>query len=229
MALPRQVFFDFFGTLVGYDASIHPTYNAPLAFARVAGSTLGAEAVAAHWQRAWDQLETAAAATGREFSMHEVAQSYWRSIGSPPLAAGAIETLIAEYLDAWTESVSLAPDAHDCVTDLAADHRLAVVSNTHDPALVPRLASRFGLHMAIDRIITSVTVGWRKPHPIIFRTALRECGVAAQDAVFVGDNWQADVEGPRAAGMAAIYVGSPCAQCPSVPMAGVAQAIRSLP
>jgi len=159
----NYVFFDFFGTLVDYDASIHPTYNAPLAFARRAGCTISETASDAHWQQAWDHLEANAARTGREFSMHQVAQTYWRSIGAPSLAHSAIEILIGEYLDTWTQSVSPAEHAIECLTDLASDHRLTIVSNTHDPALVPRLARRFGLNTAVDRVISSVTVGWRKP------------------------------------------------------------------
>jgi len=223
----NYVFFDFFGTLVDYDASIHPTYNAPLAFARRAGCTISETASDAHWQQAWDHLEANAARTGREFSMHQVAQRYWRSIGAPSLAHGAIEILIGEYLDAWTQSVSPAEHAIECVTDLASDHRLTIVSNTHDPALVPRLARRFGLNTAVDRVISSVTVGWRKPHRIIFETALRESGAAANDSVFIGDNWEADVEGPRRAGMSAIYVGAPSVLRPSVTLRQAVQMIRS--
>ncbi|GFG53556.1 HAD family hydrolase [Mycolicibacterium agri] len=226
--MPSQVFFDFFGTLVDYDPSIHPTYNAPLAFARMAGLTISAEAVDEQWRRAWGQLDDAAAETGREFSMHEVAQQYWHTIGAPSLPAGAIETLIADYIDAWTEKVAIAAGAHDCVEDLTTDHRLAVVSNTHHPELVPRLLRKFGLHNAIETVITSVTIGWRKPHPKIFETALRQCGVAATDAVFVGDNWQADIEGPRAIGMAAVYVGPANERTPTVTLTDLPHVIRSL-
>jgi hypothetical protein len=72
-----------------------------------------------------------------------------RSIGAPVLANGAIEILIGEYLDTWTESVSPAQHALECITDLATDHRLTIVSNTHDPALVPRLVQA-GLHTSVE-------------------------------------------------------------------------------
>lgn len=227
--MATHVFFDFFGTLVDYDAAVHPAENAPLAFARRFGAPVGRDEVDARWQRAWDDLEDGAERTGREFSMRQVAQRYWRSIGAPPLCADAIDTLIAEYLDAWTQGVTPAHGAGKCLADLATDHRLVIVSNTHDPALVPRLVRRFGFDTTIDRVITSVAVGWRKPHPAIFETALRDCGIRARDAVFVGDNWQADVEGPRAVGMAAIYVGRPAALRPVVTISELPQAIRSLP
>jgi putative hydrolase of the HAD superfamily len=224
----NHVFFDFFGTLVDYDPSTRPRFNAPLAFARRAGCTISETASNAQWQEAWDHLEAQAVSTGREYSMHQVAHRYWRSIGEPTLADRAMEILIGEYLDTWTASVSLAEHALDCVTDLASDHRLTIVSNTHDPELVPRLVREFGLHTAIDRVISSVTVGWRKPHPLIFETALCECGAAAEYSVFVGDNWDADVEGPRGVGMSSIYVGPSTALRPSTNLAAVPQIVRSL-
>jgi putative hydrolase of the HAD superfamily len=226
--LVNHVLFDFFGTLVDYDPSTHPAYNAPLAFARRAGSTISEAASDAHWQQAWDRLEAGAAGTGLEYSMDQVAHEYWRSIGAPSLAAGAVTNLIAEYLDAWSQNVSPAAHALECVTALASDHRLTIVSNTHHPALVPRLVRRFRLDTAIDRVISSVSVGWRKPHPIIFETALHELGAAAHDAVFVGDNWDADVVGPRSVGMSSIYIGPASARHPSVSLEEVPQLVRSL-
>jgi putative hydrolase of the HAD superfamily len=222
-----DVFFDFFGTLADYNPSVHPAGNAPLAFARRWGRAISAAESDAHWQQAWDRHEADAVSTGREYSMREVALRYWRSIGSPPLAAGAIEKLVHDYLDAWTQSVTLAAHALECVTDLAGDHRLTIVTNTHDPSLVPGLVRRFGLDNAVDRVVPSVAVGWRKPHPAIFEAALRDRGAVAGDAVFVGDNWEADIEGPRRIGMHAIYVGHPSALHPSASLRDLPHIIRS--
>jgi len=222
-----DVFFDFFGTLADYDPSVHPAYNAPLAFARRAGCAISAAESDAHWQQAWDRHEADAVSTGREYSMGEVALRYWRSIGSPPLAAGAVQALVREYLDVWTQSVSPAAHALECARDLAADHRLTIVTNTHDPELVPGLVRRFGLDSVVDHVVASVAVGWRKPHPAIFEAALRDRGAAAGDVVFVGDSWEADVEGPRRIGMHAIYVGRPSALHPSSSLGDLPRFIRS--
>ena len=222
-----DVFFDFFGTLADYSPSVHPAHNAPLAFARRAGRGISPAESDAHWQQAWDRHEAHAVSTGREYPMREVALQYWHSIGSPPLAAGAIDNLIREYLDAWTQNVSPAADALECVTDLAADYRLTIVTNTHDLGLVPGLARRFGLDSAVDHVVSSVAVGWRKPHPAIFEAALQDRGAAADDTVFIGDSWEADVEGPRRIGMHAIYVGRPSAQHPTAPLRDLPQIIRT--
>ncbi|MBO0679080.1 HAD family hydrolase [Mycolicibacterium sp. S2-37] len=224
-----HVFFDFFGTLVDYDASVHPAIrNAPLDFARRVGVEISEEESNAHWQRVWDDLDADADRTGREFSMHDVAHRYWRSLGSPRLESDSIEELIAEYFDAWTQDVRIAAGALECVADLATDHTLAIVSNTHDSRLVPRLARQFGLHQRMSGVVTSVDVGWRKPHPSIFHAALRDGEVSPADAVFVGDNWVADVDGPRRVGMSAIYVGPPTHDREAVPLEDVPKVVRSL-
>lgn len=63
-----------------------------------------------------------------------------------------------------------------------------------------------GVFDLVDARVSSAWVGARKPHPRIFEATLAEVGVAAADAVFVGDNWRADVEGPLAAGMQPVHV-----------------------
>jgi putative hydrolase of the HAD superfamily len=160
--------------------------------------------------------------------MNQVARMYWRAIGSPALGSDALETLIAEYLDAWSAGVAPAAHALECVADLASDHTLAVVSNTHAPALVPDLVRRFGFRVAIADVITSVDVGWRKPHPGIFTAALKVHHAVADDVVFVGYNWEADVVGPREMGMSAVYVGRPAAGRPSASLKDLLQVVRSL-
>lgn len=63
-----------------------------------------------------------------------------------------------------------------------------------------------GLGSAADVVVTSAQAGVRKPHPQIFSVTLERCGVAADDAVFVGDTWYPDVEGALAAGLLPVHV-----------------------
>jgi putative hydrolase of the HAD superfamily len=63
-----------------------------------------------------------------------------------------------------------------------------------------------GLADTVDVLISSAWVGARKPHPRIYAHTLERLGVDADDAVFVGDTWSCDVDGPRAAGIRAVYL-----------------------
>ena len=66
-----------------------------------------------------------------------------------------------------------------------------------------------GLTGAFDLVVSSAWVGVRKAHPRIYAHMLDELGIAPADALFVGDTWSCDVDGPRAAGMHAIYLRRP--------------------
>jgi putative hydrolase of the HAD superfamily len=78
-----------------------------------------------------------------------------------------------------------------------------------------------GLDEFVHGTVSSAWVGARKPHPRMFRAALDVAGVDAGEALFVGDNWTADVEGARAAGLRAVHVwrrpAPPEADLPDVP------------
>ena len=66
-----------------------------------------------------------------------------------------------------------------------------------------------GLTGAVDVVVSSAWVGARKPHPRVYQAVLDQVGIAAADALFVGDTWTCDVEGPRAAGLVPLYLRRP--------------------
>jgi len=65
---------------------------------------------------------------------------------------------------------------------------------------------RLGLAEMLDGIVTSAACGARKPSPEIFEHALGVAGVAAHDALHVGDSFAEDVDGARAAGIEAVLI-----------------------
>jgi putative hydrolase of the HAD superfamily len=63
-----------------------------------------------------------------------------------------------------------------------------------------------GLTGTVDVTVSSAWVGARKPHRRMYHAVLDRIGVAPADALFVGDTWTCDVEGPRAAGLVPLYL-----------------------
>lgn len=94
----------------------------------------------------------------------------------------------------------------DVLGGLRADgHTVAVCSNWDWD--LGRAMARSGLALEeFDVIVTSAQAGARKPHPRIYEYTLERCGVAAEEALFVGDTWGPDVEGPTSMGMRAALV-----------------------
>ncbi len=81
---------------------------------------------------------------------------------------------------------------------------LGLVSNMNTPA--DELADSMGLTPYLDLAVTSGEVGAEKPHPPIFREALRRAGVGAEAAVHVGDQIMSDVRGAEGAGVSPILI-----------------------
>jgi len=81
---------------------------------------------------------------------------------------------------------------------------LGLISNI-DRDITP-LMDELGLSALLQVVVTSQDAGVTKPHPEIFREASRRAGVKADEAVFVGDQYQIDVVGAEQAGMKGILL-----------------------
>jgi putative hydrolase of the HAD superfamily len=80
-----------------------------------------------------------------------------------------------------------------------------VANSWPDPARLLRAdVESFGLTEHFDVIVFSEEVGFRKPQPEIFLHALRQLGVDPENAMFVGDRLDTDVQGAAQVGMATV-------------------------
>lgn len=86
------------------------------------------------------------------------------------------------------------------------DIRIGIVTNAHQPMWMrDRELEAFDLlKYFADCRLSAADVGYLKPHPRIFETALKCVGVRPEEAVFVGDNPVADVAGAQGVGIQAV-------------------------
>ena len=193
------ILFDFFGTLVDYSPS-RTTQGYPRSHALVPGVPY--EEFLASLDATFAAFDARADADDREFSMAEmVAVVLGRPQDDPRVAE--FERV---YLEEWSAAVAPLAGLPGLLAGLRERHRLAVVSNTHSPTMVPALLAEMGVAGLVDAVVLSVDVGWRKPHPAMYAAALDAMGVAPAEAVFVGDSYAADYAGPVAAGIPAFLI-----------------------
>ena len=133
---------------------------------------------------------------------HAFTQDIFLGMGGPPDVASECATEIER---GWEESANfeLYEDVFPVLDELRAHSlKLGLVSNGI------RDLSEFVAHhrLDVDAIVDSRSHGWVKPHPTIFQAALERLGVAAGEAVMVGDSPAEDVDGARAIGMRGILV-----------------------
>jgi len=101
--------------------------------------------------------------------------------------------------------LQLYPDAEPALRRLVGDgYHLGLISNA--PADTIKAVEALGLARYMGTVVISGLVGYTKPHPEIFRIALREAGVEAGEAIHVGDLYEADVVGARNAGMLGVLI-----------------------
>jgi putative hydrolase of the HAD superfamily len=107
----------------------------------------------------------------------------------------------------WTTVIS---DSAAALRRIALRHRVVVVSNSQGwierhlrDAGVCQVGP--GAGVTVSAVIDSANVGAEKPDVRIFRAALEAVGVAADQAVHVGDSIWFDVEGAIAAGLHAFH------------------------
>jgi putative hydrolase of the HAD superfamily len=194
------ILFDFFGTLVSYSPS-RTTQGFPRSHA------LAPERSYAEFLTALDdcfaRFDTAADADDREFSMTQVAAAFLGRPESDPVVEEFERTYVAE----WSAGVAYLDGLPALLADLRTRHRLAVVSNTHSPSMVPGFLADLGVAAMFDAVVLSVQVGWRKPHPAMYAAALHALAVPSAEAVFVGDSHVADYVGPTTAGIRSFLIG----------------------
>lgn len=122
------------------------------------------------------------------------------------LSDGELRGFLEAEHAAWAPARRLAANTHPLLDALRTRGlRLGLVSNTFDPAwLLRRDLGQMGVAERLDVAVFSSEVGKRKPHPAIFERALEALGVAAADALFVGDRLREDVGGAGALGMTTV-------------------------
>ncbi len=85
--------------------------------------------------------------------------------------------------------------------------RLGIVSNTTNPPFMKRQELKlFGLDSYFAFGVYSSEVPFRKPHPSIFKLAIKKMELAPEQILFVGDSYEADIVGAHGVGMATAWL-----------------------
>lgn len=116
-----------------------------------------------------------------------------------------LDRLTAAYRGAYQAGWACLAGARELLGELRGrGARIAIVTNNIVSEQVAKLR-RLELEALVDALVVSEAVGASKPDARIFTHALDAVGTPARDAVMLGDNWKADVEGALAAGIRGVW------------------------
>jgi putative hydrolase of the HAD superfamily len=124
---------------------------------------------------------------------------------------------------AWVSGVRVVPEARASLATLRERGiRIGLCSNAPFPTdLMYEQLDRLAIRQYFDAVLFSSEIGWRKPDPRVFAELLARLTLPASSVWFVGDEWEADIQGARAAGMRAIL--APGAGVPGEEAEGLGQ------
>lgn len=123
--------------------------------------------------------------------------------------------------EAYRRHERLVPGAEGLIEALTARGlALGIVSNSTRDEQFGKL-SRLGVDGCFHAVVVSGDHGISKPDPRLFDIALRALKVPALEAAFVGDRWDIDVLGARAAGMRPIWLNRAGAASPDPAIASI--------
>ena len=132
-------------------------------------------------------------------------EALFRLAGVPADRLGEVRDCLAQMhrqRHLWCSIAERTPEALGRLR--AAGLRLGVVSNSD--GRVEQALQEAGLRDYFDVVIDSSLVGIEKPDPRIFLAALEALGVRPDEVLYVGDLYEVDVVGARAAGIEAVLL-----------------------
>jgi len=205
----EAVLFDAAGTLFAPHPSVGAVYAAA---AQEHGIHAEPGALEAGFRAAWCERAPVRFAGARDLETSDAMERAWwrgtvrRTFELAGARAPGDECFHALF-ERFAEPASwrLFPDVLPCLRALReAGLRLGIVSN-FDSRLT-RICEGLGLSSAADFVLASVEAGFAKPSRRIFEAAAELAGAAASRVLMVGDSWEEDVAGARAAGCRALLL-----------------------
>ncbi len=99
------------------------------------------------------------------------------------------------------------PGTAEQLHEIGERYRIAVISNAD--GRIEGVLRKCGIAECFRTITDSGLVGYEKPHPEIFRQALKSMNAAPEESLYVGDVYSVDYLGAIGAGMQAVLMDVP--------------------
>ena len=118
-----------------------------------------------------------------------------------------LKILLDVFYNETRDNWSAHPHATQILSYLSnKGYSLGLISNAADREDVDQILDRFNFAHFFKLVLTSADVGYRKPHPFIFKRALREMKSNPENTMMIGDRLDADIIGALRLGLKAIWV-----------------------
>ena len=140
----------------------------------------------------------------REANLLALGEELIREVCAVEPEPGQVDRMVEARYRAFMEGVQVEKAVLELLTRLARRYRLALLSNYPCGRSIRDGLAALSLEAYFEVIVISGEVGFVKPHPRPFEQLLEGVGLRADECVYVGDNWLADIQGAKRVGMSAV-------------------------
>ncbi|MEA4978827.1 MAG: YjjG family noncanonical pyrimidine nucleotidase [Petrimonas sp.] len=114
------------------------------------------------------------------------------------------KSLSDDFLERTTRKTRLIDGSIELLDYLRPKYRMHILSNGFREVQFKKIENS-GLQPYFDKIILSEDAGVNKPHPDIFTYALKNTNSRRNEALMIGDSWEADIAGAQKSHIAQIW------------------------
>ncbi len=202
----RAIFFDAGGTLFRPFPSVGHYYSE---VAAKHGCRVSPEDVEAAFRRVWSEHD--GIGDLRSLSNEKVEKEFWRKIVTAVFkdfkGLTAFDPFFEELHTLFAEPGvwRLYPEVEKVLRSFKEKKFIIGMVSNWDSRLL-KLCKGLGIDRYFDFKVISAVFGAAKPDPKIFKEALRQAGVRADEAVHIGDSLEDDVRGAHLAGIKSIWL-----------------------
>ena len=115
-----------------------------------------------------------------------------------------IDDMAACYIDELPKNNYLLDGAIAILDYLKEKYVLHIITNGFKEVQHIKLKNS-GISSYFKTVTSSEEVGLKKPNPVVFKTAIENAGVFKENALMIGDSFEADILGAQAFGMKTLF------------------------
>jgi putative hydrolase of the HAD superfamily len=118
-----------------------------------------------------------------------------------------IDFLAEEYINQLPNFNHLFEGTFELLDYLKEKYQLHIITNGFEEIQTLKMEKSGILHY-FNQVITSESVGVKKPNPRVFQYALQKAKTSAEFSIMIGDNLEADIQGAIDSGLQVIHYNS---------------------
>ena len=116
-----------------------------------------------------------------------------------------VDKLVQARYEHFLEVVEVSENVSPLLMRLSQRYRLSLLSNYPCSRSIQDSLQKIGLSGVFEAVVISADIGYVKPDARPFEALLSQLELAPSQCIYIGDNWLADVQGSKRAGMYSIF------------------------